>query len=343
MIKVSIIGASGYTGLELLRILTFHPEVELKILTSRKLAGQKVSEVFPWISAAENLEFSDVDIDVIAEQSDFVFTGLPHKVSMELVTLLAEKGKRVIDLSADFRFRSVELYEKWYQKHISPELTIKSAYGLPELYREEIKTAQIVGNPGCYPTSAILALIPLLTKGLIEETGIVVDSKSGVSGAGRSLRPDLLYCEVNDGFRDYGTGTHRHSPEINEHLSLISGKDVQVFFSPHLVPMNRGILSTIYAQPAGETSQDMLYQTMKEYYAEEPFVRITQSLPNTAHVKGSNYCDITVRHDSDTGRVTLVSVIDNLVKGASGQAVQNLNIMAGCDETTGIMHIPLFP
>jgi N-acetyl-gamma-glutamyl-phosphate reductase len=345
MIKASIIGASGYIGQELVRLLLLHPEVEIVMLTSRQFAGEPVGKVFPWLSGVKELTFSQADLDRIAKESDFVFTALPHKVSMEMVAPLTDRGLRVIDLSADFRFRDLKLYEAWYQEHIAPEIAARSVYGMPELFRAQIKDAALVGNPGCYPTTAILALAPLIKNSLIKTKNIIVDSKSGTSGAGRTPRTDMLFCEVNESFRAYAVGTHRHTPEIEEQLSIVGDCEAQVFFSPHLVPMNRGILSTIYALPAGEVTQDELHGVLSDFYADEPFVRVLEEgrLPNTAFVRGTNYCDISVHYDKRTGHVILLSAIDNLIKGGAGQAVQNFNIMAGINESSGLELPSVYP
>lgn len=346
MLKVAIVGASGYTGVELLRILHCHPEVAITCVTSEQSAGKAVSEVFPTLRSRYNLVLENLEPVRIADRADFIFTALPHKAAMEVVPTFLKLGKRVVDLSADYRLRDAKEYEAWYEPHMNPALLEQSVYGLPELRREKIAGADLVANPGCYPTSVILGLAPLLKKKLIDPVTIIADSKSGVSGAGRSAKVDNLYCEVNEGFKAYGVGgAHRHIPEIEQELSLLAGKQLKITFTPHLVPMDRGILSTIYATPSGAVSSAELLELYRSYYQGEAFVRILPegSFPSTSHVRGSNFCDIGLAVDNRTGRVVVVSAIDNLVKGASGQAVQNMNIMNGFPENLGLESLALFP
>lgn len=346
MLKVAIVGASGYTGVELLRILHCHPEVAITSVTSEQSAGKAISEVFPTLRSRYNLVLENLEPVRIADRADFIFTALPHKAAMEVVPTFLKLGKRVVDLSADYRLRDAKEYEAWYEPHMNPALLEQSVYGLPELRREKIAGADLVANPGCYPTSVILGLAPLLKKKLIDPATIIADSKSGVSGAGRSAKVDNLYCEVNEGFKAYGVGgAHRHIPEIEQELSLLAGKQLRITFTPHLVPMDRGILSTIYATPTGAVSSAELLELYRAYYQGEAFVRILPegSFPSTSHVRGSNFCDIGLAVDKRTGRVVVVSAIDNLIKGASGQAVQNMNIMNGFPENLGLESLALFP
>ncbi len=346
MLKVAIVGASGYTGVELLRLLHCHPEVAVTCVTSEQSAGKAVSEVFPTLRSRYSLVLENLEPDRIADRADFIFTALPHKAAMEVVPTFLKLGKRVVDLSADYRLRDAKEYEAWYEPHMNPALLKQAVYGLPELRREKIAGADLVANPGCYPTSVILGLAPLLKNELIDPASIIADSKSGVSGAGRSAKVDNLYCEVNDGFKAYGVGgVHRHIPEIEQELSLLAGKRLNISFTPHLVPMDRGILSTIYATPTGAVSTAELLELYREFYGGEAFIRVLPegSFPSTSHVRGSNFCDIGITVDGRTGRVVVVSAIDNLVKGASGQAVQNMNIMNGFPENLGLESLALFP
>ncbi|WP_243369622.1 N-acetyl-gamma-glutamyl-phosphate reductase [Geotalea sp. SG265] len=346
MLKVAIVGASGYTGIELLRLLHGHPEVAVTCVTSEQSAGKNVAAIFPTLRSRYNLVLENLEPVRIAEQADFIFTALPHKAAMEVVPTFLKLGKRVVDLSADYRLHDAKEYAAWYEPHMNPELLKKAVYGLPELRREKIAEADLVANPGCYPTSIILGLAPLLKKKLINPATIIADSKSGVSGAGRSAKVDNLYCEVNDGFKAYGVGgAHRHIPEIEQELSLLAGKELKISFTPHLVPMDRGILSTIYAAPVGELSSQAIVDLYQDFYKGEAFVRVLpeKALPSTAFVRGSNFCDIGLTIDMRTGRVIVISAIDNLIKGASGQAVQNMNIMNGFPENLGLESLGLFP
>jgi N-acetyl-gamma-glutamyl-phosphate reductase len=346
MLKIAIVGASGYTGLELIRILHLHPEVTVTCLTSEQSAGKRISEVFPTLRGHCDIVLENLEPVRVAEKADLIFTALPHKAAMEVVPTFLELGKKVIDLSADYRLSDPAVYGEWYQPHLNPDNLKKAVYGLPELRRERIKGAKLVANPGCYPTSIILALAPLLKSGLIDPSSIIADSASGVTGAGRSAKVDSLYCEVNEGFRAYGVGgTHRHIPEIEQELSLLAGEPLKITFTPHLVPMDRGILSTVYAAPEKAASNEALAALYRKFYAGEPFVRILTNgnLPSTAYVRGSNFCDITPLVDPRTGRIIIVSAIDNLVKGASGQAVQNMNLLCGFSETSGLEGLAIFP
>lgn len=346
MLNVAVVGASGYTGAELMRILYGHPEVAVTCVTSEQSAGKPVGELFPSLRGRYNQVLENLEPVRVAEKADLIFTALPHKAAMEVVPTFLELGKKVVDLSADYRFNDAALYEKWYEPHMNPHLLSRAVYGLPELRREAVANADLVGNPGCYPTSIILGLAPLLKERLVDLSTIIADSKSGVSGAGRGAKVDNLYCEVNEGFKAYGVGgVHRHLPEIEQELSLLAGEDVAISFTPHLVPMDRGILSTIYLRPTKELSLDRLLSLYQEFYHGEGFVRVLPkgSFPSTAYVRGSNFCDIGLALDSHTGRIIIVSAIDNLVKGASGQAVQNMNVMCGFPENFGLELLPIFP
>lgn len=346
MLNVAIVGASGYTGLELIRILHCHPEIAVTCLTSEQSAGKAVSEVFPTLRGRCDVILENLEPVRVAEKADLIFTALPHKAAMEVVPTFLKLGKKVVDLSADYRLADPAVYGAWYEPHMNPVNLKKAVYGLPEIRRAKIKGAKLVANPGCYPTSVILGMAPLLKKGLIDPASIIADSASGVTGAGRAAKVDNLYCEVNDGYKAYGVGgVHRHTPEIEQELSLLAGEALTITFTPHLVPMDRGILSTIYAQPKGKLDTDMLVKLYQDQYAGEPFVRVLGkgSLPSTAFVRGSNFCDIAPLVDARTGRVIVVSAIDNLMKGASGQAVQNMNLMCGFPETMGLEGLALFP
>lgn len=346
MLKVAIVGASGYTGVELLRILHSHPEVAVTCVTSEQSAGRPVSEVFPTLRGRIDIPLENLEPVGIAEKVDIVFTALPHKAAMEVVPTFLKMGKNVIDLSADYRLHDADVYGRWYDRHLNPELLQEAVYGIPELRRAEISEASLVANPGCYPTSVILGLAPLLRGKVIDAKSIIADAKSGVSGAGRGAKVDGLYCEVNEGFKAYAVGgTHRHIPEIEQELSLLAGHELAISFTPHLVPMDRGILSTIYTTPLGKVTAADLITLYETFYDGEPFVRVLPEgiFPSTAHVRGSNFCDIGIAVDERTGRVLVVSAIDNLVKGASGQAVQNMNLMCGLPETLGLDFLPVFP
>jgi N-acetyl-gamma-glutamyl-phosphate reductase len=345
MLRIAIVGGSGYTGIELLRILKLHPRTDVVAVTSRKYAGHPVEEVFPSLHGYNDLLFTEPDVNYLSSSAEWIFTAVPHKAAMSVVPQFLGAGLRVIDLSADFRLRDRRTYEIWYQAHTAPELLDKAVYGLPEIYRKDIAHAQLVANPGCYPTSAILSLVPLLHSGIISSQGIIADSKSGASGAGRSLSLGTIYCEVNEGLKAYKVAGHRHMPEIEQELSVAAGKPVVITFIPHLVPMTRGILTTIYARLTQPVSTGKVLVTIKDFYKDSPFVRVLpeDTFPNISYVRGSNFCDIGAKVDRHTNTLVLISAIDNLVKGASGQAVQNLNIMAGLDESLGLDTIPLCP
>jgi N-acetyl-gamma-glutamyl-phosphate reductase len=344
MIRVGIIGATGYAGAELVRILCGHPDVELTILTSRQYAGIKFDEIFPSMAGSVDLVCEVLSVDRVCESADIIFTALPHKIPMEIVPHLISRGKKVIDLSADFRFKNSTTYEAYYQQHTAKDLLDKSVYGLCEVYFEQIKNATLVGAPGCYPTSVLLPLLPLLKRNLIDVQTIVADSKSGVSGAGRSLSLTTHFCEVNESFKAYKVAEHRHNPEMEEVLTIEAGRPVQLTFVPHLVPMSRGILTTLYMTPIDALDLKDVENCLTSFYSGRPFIRILTAnrLPDTRNVSGTNYCDIGFKLDERNRRLILISAIDNLVKGAAGQAVQNMNIMLGLDELAGLYVVP-FP
>ena len=345
MIKVAVVGASAYTGVELIRLLVGHPQIEICCVTSRQHEGVPISQVFPSLSGFCDLVCSPLHVADIAAQAELIFTALPHKSAMDVIPDFLAAGCKVIDLSADYRLRDQAVYEQWYQEHSSPELLNEAVYGLPELYRDQLPMARLVANPGCYPTSVALGLAPLLKHGLVDTSSLIIDSKSGASGAGRGASQGSLYCEVNEGFKAYGVASHRHTPEIEQTLSNLAGVPVAVSFTPHLLPISRGILSTIYATLAEQKGSAELVELYRQFYADEPFVRVMPGgqMPDVAYVRGTNFCDLGVVSDPRTGRVIVVSAIDNLVKGAAGQAVQNMNILYGFAEQLGLGIVPLFP
>lgn len=346
MIKVGIIGASGYAGAELARIICNHPEIELTVATSRQYEGQPLSEVFPNLRGKVDILCENPPPTDLAEKADIFFAAVPHKTAMDLVPVLLDAGKKVIDLSADFRIKDVITYEDWYQPHSSSHLLDEAVYGLPELYRSSIQQSRLIANPGCYPTSVILGLAPLLKAGLIVPETIIADSKSGTTGAGRAAQTGTLFCEVHDGFRPYKVGrAHRHTPEIEQELSLLAGSDIKISFTPHLLPIARGILSTVYGNLAKETTIKAVQELYENQYKNEPFIRLLKedSFPATQYVRGSNFCDISFKIDHTTNRIIVMTAIDNVVKGAAGQAVQNMNIMCGFSEEMGLSTAPMFP
>ncbi len=345
MIKAGIIGVTGYTGSELLRLLLNHPQVIIHKVASRSNAGQPVSLVHKHLLGQTDLVECDIDARNFTD-CDVVFLAVPHGASSALAKELVAAGVKVIDLGADMRLRDIAVYQKWYQaEHAWPEILPQTVYGLPELYREEIVKSILIANPGCYPTSAILGLAPLLKAGMVQTDSIVIDSKSGVTGAGKTLTPQSHFPDMNDNLAAYKIGAHRHTPEIEQELSALAGEPVLVTFNPHLIPMNRGILSTITVKAKGTLSQKVLDDCYQEFYRHEYFIRLRNqdNLPNTKWVQGSNYCDIAPVWDERTGRIIVVSVIDNLVKGASGQAVQNMNLMLGVEETSGLKYNVIYP
>jgi N-acetyl-gamma-glutamyl-phosphate reductase len=350
-IKVAVVGASGYSGEELVRLLLHHPHVELSAVTSRQSAGQTLAEVYPKFSShprAATLRFSEPKVELLARQAQLVFLALPHGVAAEFAVPLLEAGCQVIDLSADFRLKSADVYREFYGgDHPAPELLARSVYGLPEIYREQIKSASLIASPGCYPTSILLPLIPLLRAKLVKATGIIADSMSGVSGAGRKLEADYLFVECNESARPYGVPKHRHLSEIEQELSLAAGEKIVIQFTPHLIPVSRGILTTLYLAPekhfSGESEmkqlQTRIAECFQQAYGAEPFVRLLGggALPDLKNVAGSNVIEIAWRLDSRTGRLVVMSAEDNLLKGASGQAVQCMNILGGFPERAGLI------
>jgi len=336
MVRVGILGATGYTAYELIRILLRHPEAEITTLTSRQEGRPLISTVHPSLTGRLDLPLEDLGAEQVAERCDCVFSCLPHAASASVVKILADAGKRVVDFSADYRLHDAEVYAAWYgETHVDPHRLGKAPYGLPELFADQITGAQVVANPGCYPTSAILALAPLLKSGLIRAEGIILDSKSGVSGAGRTPKLTTLYPECNESFAAYNVGKHRHTPEIDQVLSWAASAAVEVIFTPHLVPMDRGILTTAYAVPAGSPSEQQLATALRDFYAGKPFVHVVDALPATKHVSGTNFCHLAVR--CVRGRVLVISCSDNLSKGASGAAGRNFNWMYGFAETTALL------
>lgn len=341
--KIAVVGASGYSGEELVRLLTRHPGVEIVALTSRQLAGQTVEAVFPQFAGLRyaKLAFIESDVDkIVSSGARFVFLALPHGVAAEFAKPLVAAGLRVIDLSADFRIKDPAVYEEFYgEPPHAPELAAASVYGLPELYREQIRNARLVASPGCYPTSIIVPLHPLLKRRLLKPHTIVVNSLSGVSGAGRNAKIELLYVECNESIRAYSVPKHRHVAEIEQELSKAYGDNVLVDFTPHLVPVNRGIFSTIHAAPAEGIGLAEITDALTQAYGDEPFIRLLgeKGLPDTKRVMHTNFVDVAWRHDPRTGRILLLSAEDNLVKGAAGQAVQSLNVMCGWPETTALL------
>lgn len=332
--KAAIVGASGYSGQELIRLLLRHPHVEVTHYTSRQYAGKAVADVFPRFRGQVAATFVEPNADRI--DAEVVFLALPHGVAAEFAPALLRKGIKVLDLSADFRLKSAAVYKEFYEhEHPAPDLLKQSVYGLPEIHREAIRKANLVACPGCYPTSIILGIAPALKGGLVKADGMIVTSLSGVSGAGRKVADEFLFTECNENARAYGIPKHRHLSEIEQELSLLAGSDVVISFTPHLIPLNRGIVSTNYMTLAGKSGDALA--AYREFYKSEPFVRVTQSLPDTKNVETTNYCDISVRVDSRTNKLVAVSSLDNLTKGAAGQAVQCLNLICGYEETTGLL------
>jgi len=344
-VKVSVIGATGYAGAELLRLLNNHPQAEVVYMTSESHAGEPISAIYPHLRGIyDQTLVSMKDIEKIGQASDVVFIGLPHGHAMEVGKALAGKAVKIIDLGADYRFEDTDVYEQWYKvKHTHKDAD--RVYGLAELNREKIKKAAIVGNAGCYTTASILALAPLAKNQLIDCSTIVVDAKSGVSGAGRSAGLGNHFPEMYDNFKAYNVGGHRHTPEIEQALSYLSGEPVVLSFTPHLVPMSRGILSTCYAKLKEGVTSEMVDEAYRKMYEHEFFVRLLGrgGYPATKEVRGSNFCDLGWHIDARVGRVIVLSAIDNLVKGAAGQAIQNFNIVCGFDEKMGLLNVPVYP
>jgi N-acetyl-gamma-glutamyl-phosphate reductase len=350
-VKVAIVGASGYSGEELVRLLLLHPNAELAAITSRQYAGQTLAQVFPRFAhhpRAKELRFSEPNAEVLAKQSQVVFLALPHGVAAEYAVPLLQHGALVIDLSADFRLKSADTYKEFYaHDHPAPDLLAKSVYGLPEIHRAQIRGASLIASPGCYPTSVLLPSIPLVKDGLVKPESIIANSMSGVSGAGRKLEQDLLFVECNESVRPYGIPKHRHLSEIEQELSAAAQRTVHIQFSPHLIPVNRGIISTLYLAPEKHFSSpaemadlnERIAASYRKAYGSERFVRILEgkALPDTKNVNGTNVIEIGWRLDARTGRLIVMSALDNLVKGASGQAVQSMNILCGFPEAAGLI------
>ena len=342
MIKVGIVGGTGYTGVELLRLLALHPQVELRAITSRADAGTPVNQMFPSLRGFLDISFTHPDTAHL-EQCDVVFFATPNGIAMQQVRSLLAAGVRVIDLAADFRIRDVKVWEKWYgMSHACPDLIEQAVYGLPEVNRDKIRQAQLVANPGCYPTAVQLGFFPLLEAGLVDAGSLIADAKSGVSGAGRKAEVGSLFSEASDNFKAYGVSGHRHLPEIRQGLASVAKHEVGLTFVPHLTPLIRGIHATLYARLKTDTDLQILFE---KRYENEPFVDVMPagSLPETRSVRGSNRCRIAVHRPQDGDTVVVLSVIDNLVKGAAGQAVQNMNIMFGLPEATALNLVPLLP
>lgn len=345
-IKVAIAGASGYAGGETLRLLVTHPRVKIVAATSEKSAGNSVSATFPILSGFIDLSYETLDPERLVKKSDLIFLALPHKSSASVASVINKKGKKIIDLSADLRLKDLVAYRKWYgEEHNHPELLKSSVYGLSEINEKKIKGSDIISNPGCYPTGAILGLAPLIEEEIINLKGIVIDSKSGISGAGRNVDLGYLFSEVNEGVKAYKVGVHRHTPEIEQELSLLSGEKVAVSFTPHLIPMDRGILTTIYTNIKKDISEQNLFSLYKRYYSGKTFIRVLEQgrFPFTKDVRGTNFCDIGFKVDQRVGRIIVITAIDNLGKGAAGQAIQNMNIMMGLGEKEGLLHPGLSP
>ena len=346
MIKAGIIGATGYAGGELVRLLTAHKEAEIKWYGSRSYIDKKYADVYQNMFRIVEERCLDDNMEALSKEGDVIFTATPQGLCASLVNEEILSRTKIIDLSADFRIQDVDIYEHWYGiQHPSPQFISEAVYGLCEINRERVKGARLVANPGCYPTCTTLSVYPLLKEGLIEPNTIIVDAKSGTSGAGRGAKVDNLYCEVNENIKAYGVAVHRHTPEIEEQLGYAAGESLRINFTPHLVPMNRGILITAYASLKREVSYEEVRAAYDKYYASERFVRVLDPdvCPQTKWVEGSNYVDVNFKIDARTGRVIMMGAMDNLVKGAAGQAVQNMNLMFGLKESEGLELVPMFP
>ena len=346
MIKAGIIGATGYAGGELARLLLQREDVQILWYGSRSYVGQKYASVYPNLFQIVEDSCQDDSLKELAERADVVFTATPQGFCASIIEEEILSKVKVIDLSADFRIKDQAVYEKWYKlEHKSPQFLGEAVYGLPEVNREKIREARLIANPGCFPTCSFLAVYPLVKEGLVDPNTLIIDAKSGTSGAGRGAKMDNLYCEVNESIKAYGVGTHRHTPEIEEQLSYAAGKPVTISFTPHLVPMNRGILVTAYASLNGKVTEEEARAAYEKYYRDEYFVRLLEpgAVPQTRWVEGSNFADVNFKIDPRTGRVVMMGAIDNMVKGAAGQAVQNMNLMFGLPEETGLKQIPMFP
>lgn len=346
MIKAGMIGSTGYAGGELARLLLQRDDVEILWYGSRSYVGQKYASVYPNLFKIVDENCQDDAIKELADQVDVIFTATPQGLCASLIDEEILSKVKVIDLSADFRIKDQAVYEKWYKlEHKSPQFLDEAVYGLPEVNREKVKTARLIANPGCFPTCSFLAVYPMVKEGLIDPNTLIIDAKSGTSGAGRGAKTDNLYCEVNESIKAYGVGTHRHTPEIEEQLSYAAGKPVTISFTPHLVPMNRGILVTAYASLNGKVTEEEARAVYEKYYQNEYFVRLLEpgAVPQTRWVEGSNFADVNFKIDPRTNRVVMMGAIDNMVKGAAGQAIQNMNLMFGLPENTGLMMPPVFP
>ena len=346
MIKVGIIGSTGYAGGELARLLLQRDDIEIKWYGSRSYIGQKYASLYPNMSKIVDEECMDDNMKELAGQVDVVFTATPQGLCASLVDEEILSKVKIIDLSADFRIKDVSVYEEWYKlTHASPQFLEEAVYGLPEVNRERVKQARLIANPGCFPTCSFLSVYPLVKEGLVDPDTIIIDAKSGTSGAGRGAKMDSLYCEVNENIKAYGVGTHRHTPEIEEQLSYAAGRPVTISFTPHLVPMNRGILVTAYGSLTKEVTYEEVRAVYDKYYKDEFFVRVLEKdvVPQTRWVEGSNFADVNFKIDPRTRRIVMMGAIDNMVKGAAGQAIQNMNLMFGLPENTGLKQIPVFP
>lgn len=345
MIKAAVIGATGYAGNDLLRLLSNHSGVEIKTITSQSYIGKKLEDVYYNYLDIQNLVCEEENIEKIADECDVIFLALPHGITSQKITKTILSKTKIIDLGADFRFKNIDVYESWYVEHKAKDLIKQSVYGLCEINREKIKDSRLIGNPGCYTTCSILSLYPLIKENIIDLDTIIIDAKSGVTGAGRSANISNLFCEVNESIKAYKISNHRHTPEIEEQLSFAANKQITLTFTPHLVPMNRGILATSYAKLIKKMSYEDIREIYMKYYENEYFVRLTKKdiFPETKWVKASNFCDIGFTIDERTGRIIVVGALDNLVKGAAGQAIQNMNLMFGLDEKIGLTDIPVFP
>ncbi|MCK4796865.1 MAG: N-acetyl-gamma-glutamyl-phosphate reductase [Spirochaetes bacterium] len=348
MIKAGIVGVSGYSGIELFHILSMHPDVEIIAISSRTYDGEKLGEIYPHLSHIDKIckEYSPEEL---ADLCDVIFTAVPHGgPAMEYAIPIKQANKKLIDLSADFRIKDKEIYEAWYNvEHTQSKLLTEAVYGLPELHREEIKKAWLIANPGCYTTAAILSIAPLIKNEIIDESSIIIDAKSGASGAGRKIKQNLHFPELDEGIQAYAVGKHRHIPEIEQELTLLAKKNVSITFVPHLVPMIRGILSVSYLNVKmgrNRLLQEEIIEVYKNFYHTHPFVRVLgRNLPNTKYTAGTNYIDIAIQTDEKNNRIIILSAIDNLIKGASGQAVQNMNLAFGLKEDTGLKFKPIYP
>lgn len=345
MIKAGIIGVSGYAGAQLLVLLHQHKKVEIEFIAAHSKAGEEIVNLYGNFRNVFNQKCCNIEEAYKQfEKIDVLFIALPHSKSAPTVKLAHDNGIKVVDLGADFRLGNPEEYEKWYKVPFqNKELIEKSVYGLPELRREEIKNKRIIANPGCYATASILASYPLIAEGMVEEDSIIIDAKSGTSGAGRGEKMSNLYCEVNESIKAYGVASHRHTAEIEQELSSASEKNIKILFTPHLIPMNRGILSVVYAKLKNSINKEKVVEAFEKYYKNEYFIRLLDCNPETKWVKATNFCDIGIETDERTGRVIVMSVIDNLMKGAAGQAVQNMNIIFGFDEKEGLEILAMFP